>query len=331
MGRDFLPAGGSSLRLHVSAPTGTCIEETGLYFSRVEQEIRAVAGNDVDIILDNIGIPQPNNIVLSDNITASSADGEILIALKPDRRYGSREYMKRLRQVLPEKFPDLTFYFQPSDMQTQILNLGLPAPIDIKVFGLAKPETLYEIARKIEKRLLGVRGAVDVHIQQRMDQPALQIDIDRDKAAKMATEKQGVAQFSQDQIAKSVLMEASSSMMVAPNFWTDPASGHTYYLVVQSPLDKLSSMEDLKGIAIRGSGDAQTQYLGNVAEVRRARIPAEVSHTNALITFDIMANVEGVDTGTVVAAASRIVEERPSDCPGHRHPDGGSGPHHGPG
>jgi multidrug efflux pump subunit AcrB len=310
MGRDFFPpAGGNQLRLHVAAPTGTRIEETGLYFSRVEQAIRDLAGDDVGVILDNIGIPEPNNIVLSDNITSSSADGEILIALTPGRQRGALGYMRLLRQVLPEKFPELTFYFQPSDMQTQILNLGLPAPIDIKIFGIAKPEVLYDLARKIEGRLKAVPGAVDVHIQQRMDQPALQVDVNRDKAAKMAPGQQDVGNYSQADIARNVLMESSSSLMVAPNYWIDPLSGHTYSLVVQAPLDKLRSLQDLTNIPIRSSSESQPQYLGNVAEVSRTQMPSEVSHTNALVTFDVMANVQGVDTGSVVAAGQKIIDE----------------------
>ncbi|WP_395714668.1 efflux RND transporter permease subunit [Reyranella sp.] len=309
MGRDFFPpSDGSSLRLHVSAPTGTRIEETGVYFSKVEETMREVMGDDIAVILDNIGIPEPNNLIFSDNITASSADGEILVALKPTRRHGSLEYSRRLRQVLPERYPELLFYFQPSDMKTQILNLGLPAPIDIKVFGLAKTETLHAVAQKIEKRLLAVPGAVDIRIQQRLNQPALKIDVDRDRAAKMAREE-GLTGFTQRDVARNVLMEASSSLMVNPNFWTDPQSGHTYWLVVQSPLDKLSRMEDLTNIPIRGSGGAQTQFLGNIAEISRTQIAAQVDHTNVLVTFDVMANVQGVDTGSVVSAVRRIIAE----------------------
>jgi multidrug efflux pump subunit AcrB len=315
MGRDFFPpSDGSSLRLHVSAPTGTRIEETGVYFSKVEETMREVMGDDIAVILDNIGIPEPNNLIFSDNITASSADGEILVALKPTRRHGSQEYSRRLRQVLPEKYPELLFYFQPSDMKTQILNLGLPAPIDIKVYGLAKSEALHAIAQKIEKRLLAVPGAVDIHIQQRMNQPALRIDVDRDRAAKMAQEE-GLAGLSQRDIARNVLMEASSSLMVNPNFWTEPETGHTYWLVVQSPLDKLSRIEDLTNIPIRGSGGAQTQYLGNIAQISRLQIPAQVDHTNVLVTFDVMANVQGTDTGSVVAAVQRIIAEESVGLP----------------
>ncbi len=316
VGRDFFPpADGGQLRLHVAAPTGTRIEETGVYFSRVEAAIRAATDGDVAVIVDNIGIPQPNNLSQSDNITVSSADGEILVALKHDRKHGAQEYMKRLRKVLPEQFPELTFYFQPGDMQTQILNLGLPTPIDIKVFGMASTETLYDIAKKIERRMLDVRGAVDVHIQQRMDQPALKIAVNREMTAKMASEKHGVGDFSQIEISRNVLIEASSSLMVSPNFWTDPKSGHTYFLVVQSPLDQLRTMDDLANIPIRGSGDAQTQYLSNIAEVTRAQVPAQVSHTNVLVTFDIMANIQGVDTGTVAAGARKIIDELSAELP----------------
>jgi multidrug efflux pump subunit AcrB len=311
IGRDFFPpADGSSLRLHVAAPTGTRIEETAAHFSRVEQVMREVIGDDLDLILDNIGIPQANNLMFTDNITASSADGEILVSLKATRRHGALEYMKRLRRILPDKFPELIFYAQPSDMQTQILNLGLPAPIDIRVYGLANMDLLHDVARRIERRLLGVPGVVDAHIQQRMDQPVLLIDIDRDKLAQMSTPQQGgVADFSQADAARNVLIGASSSLMVTPNFWTDKETGHVYYLVVQSPLDKLRSMDDLANIPIRGSGDAQAQYLGNIAKITRARVPAQINHTNVQVTFDVMANVQGVDTGSVVSAADQIIKE----------------------
>jgi len=200
-------------------------------------------------------------------------------------------------------------------MQTQILSQGLPTPIDIKFMGLSKPEVLYDIARKVERRLMTVPGAVDIHIQQRMDQPTIRIDVDRDKAAKMASDTRAISNFFQDDIARNVLMEASSSMMVAPNFWLDPKSGHTYFLVVQTPLDKLRSMEELANLRIAGSGAAQTQYLGNVAEFSRARAPSEITRTNAMLTFDVMANIDGVPLGTVVSAAQKIIDEMSADLP----------------
>ncbi|MFO1080058.1 MAG: efflux RND transporter permease subunit [Reyranellaceae bacterium] len=316
MGRDFFPPPqGDSLRLHVAAPTGTRIEETGLWFSRVETVIREVLGDDLDVLVDNIGIPQFNNIVLSDNITVSSADGEILMGLSKTRRHGSLEYTRRLREVLPGRFPELTFYFQPADMQTQILNRGQPAPIDIKVYGPAKPELLHALARRIERRLMAVPGAVDVHIQQRMDQPSLRIQVDRDRLASLAPGTGPVLDFAQTDVGRNVLMEASSSLMVSPNYWLEPSTGHTYSLVVQAPLDKLSSQDDVAGIPVRAGGGAPGQYLGNVAELGRGQIPAEVSHTNVLVTFDVMANIQGVDQGSVAAAVEKIIADESAGLP----------------
>ncbi len=308
VGRDFFPTiDAGELRLHVSAPTGTRIEETGVYFSQVEEEIRNLAGSDIAVILDNIGIPPPNNIALSDNITVSSADGEILIALTPDSKRGAQEYMRILRKILPEKFPALSFYFQPGDMMNQILNMGLPTPIDVRVFGLANEESLFNIAKQIEEQMRNVSGAVDVHIQQRRDQPTLQIAVDRERAALM--------DFAQRDVAQNVLIQASSSMMITPNFWTDPKSGHTYNIVVQTPLNKLNSIEDLANTPLPSSGTSQTQYLGNVAEIKRGQTSAQVNHTNVLNTFNVMANIQGRDTGAVSAEIKKIIKDASKDLP----------------
>ena len=308
VGRDFFPTiDAGELRLHVLAPTGTRIEETAIYFSQVEEAIRELAGSDIAVILDNIGIPPPNNIALSDNVTVSSADGEILIALKPERTRSAQEYMRLLRVLLPEKFPNLSFYFQPGDMMNQILNLGLPTPIDVRVFGLASEDVLFNFAKQIEERMLKIPGAVDVHIQQRRDQPTLNINVDRERAAQM--------NFTQRDIAENVLIQASSSLMVTPNFWTDPKSGHTYNIVVQTPLDKLTSFDDVVNTPLPASGKSQTQYLGNVASVTRGQTSAQVSHTNVLNTFNVMSNIQGRDTGSVSAQIKQIIKELSKDLP----------------
>jgi len=308
IGRDFFPTiDAGELRLHVSAPIGTRIEETGVYFSRVEAAIREVAGDDVSVIIDNIGIPPANNIALSDNVTTSSADGEILIALKEKRKQSAQEYMRQLRVVLPKKFPELSFYFQPGDMMNQILNLGLPTPIDIKVFGMASKVSLYQLAQKIETRLKQIPGAVDVHIQQSIAQPALNIEVDRALAAEMG--------FDQRDIAENVLIQASSSLMITPNFWTDPSSGHTYNIVTQTPLNLLQSLEDVSNTPLPSQKGGQTQYLGNVADITRIQVPAQVTHTNSLNTFDVMANIQGTDTGTVATQVKQIIREVSENLP----------------
>lgn len=308
VGRDFFPTiDANELRLHVSAPTGTRIEETAVYFSQVQEVIRELAGSDIAVVLDNIGIPPANNIAMSDNITVSSADGEILIALAPDSKRSAQEYMRLLRTLLPEKFPLLSFYFQPGDMMNQILNLGLPTPIDVSVSGLANEKVLFGFAKKIEEQMLKIPGAVDVHIQQRRDQPVLQIDVDRERAAQM--------DFTQRDVAENVLIQASSSFMVTPNFWTDPKSGHTYNIVVQTPLNKLQTIDDLVNTPLPSQGSSQTQYLGNVANVVRGQTAAQVSHTNVLNTFNIRANVQGRDTGSVSAEIKAIIKEMSKELP----------------
>ena len=137
VGQDFFPqVDAGQIRLHVNAPPGTRIEDTGIIFSQVQDEMRRViAKEDLDVIIDNIGVPPSTNLAYSDSVTLSSADGEILASLKPGHRISTAEYIKRLREILPAKCPDCTFYFQPADMMNQILNFGLPAPIDIKVIG----------------------------------------------------------------------------------------------------------------------------------------------------------------------------------------------------
>jgi hypothetical protein len=215
--------------------------------------------------------------------------------------------MRLLRILLPEKFPQLSFYFQPGDMMNQILNLGLPTPIDVRVYGLANEDVLFKYAKQIEERMLKIPGAVDVHIQQRRDQPTLNIEVDRERAAQM--------NLTQRDIAENVLIQASSSLMVTPNFWTDPRSGHTYNIVVQTPLIKLNSVDDVVNTPLPASGNAQTQYLGNVAAVKRGQTSAQVNHTNVLSTFNIMSNIQGRDTGSVSSEIKQIIKDLSKDLP----------------
>jgi multidrug efflux pump subunit AcrB len=169
VGQDFFPlVDAGQIRLHVNAPSGTRIEDTGVVFSQLEDAMRQVIDkDDLDVIIDNIGIPPSTNLAYSDTVTISSADGEILASLKPEHKVRTEEYLKRLRQVLPAKFPDCTFYFQPGDMMNQILNFGLPAPIDIKVIG-ESPQN-YKLAQAVAAKVRQIPGAVDVHVHQIMN------------------------------------------------------------------------------------------------------------------------------------------------------------------
>src|SRR5207245_10195708 len=181
-------------RLHVSATAGTRIEETEQYFQRVEDYIRQVIpANEISVIVDNIGVPNAINLALSDSVTVGTADGEIMVSLKQPHR-PTAEYLKVLRAQLPHLFPDLEFFAQPADIVNQILNFGLPAPIDIQVTGaLAESEKNVQVARQIAAELRGVPGAVDVHVQQILDAPRIMVDSDRALAQQVGLTQRDVA------------------------------------------------------------------------------------------------------------------------------------------
>lgn len=302
VGQDFFPTvDAGQMRLHVNAPTGTRIEETAAIFSAVEEEIRRVVGpEDLDVIIDNIGIPPSTNLAYSDNVTITSSDGEILISLKEDHKVPTPEYVRRLREILPQKFPDVSFYFQPGDMMNQILNFGLPAPLDIKILGGDYKN--YKLAQEIAAKVRNVPGAADVHVHQIMNQPSLKFEVDRTRAAQLG--------LTQREIAENYLISASSSVVLTPNYWNDPKTGRPYQVVVVQPhITALDSVDAVLGIQLPGKGQSPTVPLGNVATVKRAVAPAIINHVNTELAFDVYANVQGRDLGGVVADIEKIVEE----------------------
>jgi multidrug efflux pump subunit AcrB len=302
VGWDFFPVvDAGQIRMHVNAPVGTRIEETGLLFSRVQEEIRRVVDpDDLDVIIDNVGIPPSTNLAYSDNVTITSADGEILVSLKPHHRTSTAEYLRRLREVLPEKFPTCSFYFQPADMMNQILNFGLPAPIDVKIIGGDYKN--YHLAQEIEARMRRIPGAVDVHVHQIMNQPALRLEVDRTRAAELG--------ISQQEIAQNFLISSSSSVVVTPNYWADPKTGRPYQVVVVQPHHlALDSIDSILNIPLPGRAGTATQTLGNVATIKYAQVPAIINHVNTELTFDVYANVQGRDLGGVASDVRQVVAE----------------------
>ncbi len=302
IGWEFFPVvDAGQIRLHVNAPVGTRIEDTGVIFSRVQDEIRrTIDQKDLDVIIDNIGIPPSTNLAYSDNVTLSSGDGEILVSLKSDHEVATKEYIRRLRQVLPEKFPDCSFYFQPGDMMNQILNFGLPAPIDVKIIGGDYKN--FHLAKEIEARMKRIAGAVDVHVHQIMNQPGLRVEVDRTRASQLG--------FSQREIAENFLIASSSSIVVTPNYWNDPKTGRPYQVVVVEPHETaLNSVDAVLNIPLPGKGQSPTQTLGNVATIKRVDLPAIINHINTELSFDVYANVQGRDLGAVAADVRRVVDE----------------------
>jgi len=308
VGRDFFPkVDAGQIRLHVTAPAGTRIEETERYFGQVEEAIRQIIPErERRVILDNIGVPQGINLAVTETSTISSADGEILVNLRPEKERSTASYVRELRRRLPRAFPELGFYFQPADIVSQILNFGLPAPIDIQVAGLNREET-YRAARAIEARVNRVPGAVDVHLHQVVDAPRLHLAVDRTRAAEVG--------LSQRDVANTVLVSLASSSLVTPNFWTDGRSGINYPVAVQVPQRLVATVDDLKATALVAPGVAGPQLLGDLASVERRTAPVVANHSNIQPTFNVRADVQDTDLGTVSGAIRRIVDEHAAKLP----------------
>ena len=309
VGRDFFPAvDAGQLRLHARAPAGTRIEETERYFQQVEDYIRQVIpAGELAAIIDNIGVPNSINLALSDSVTVGPADGEILVSLKTPHR-PTADYLKRLRDELPKRFPDMEFFAQPADIVSQILNFGLPAPIDIQVTGpLADSEKNYQVARSIAAELRGVPGAVDVHVQQILDAPRIMIDTDRALAQQVG--------LTQRDVANSLLLSLTGSGATTTNFWLNYKNGVSYQVVVQTPQYRVASLDSLHRTPIAIPGHAAPQLLGNLADFRRTVTPLSLNHYNVQPVFDVYAGVQGRDLGSVAGEATRIIAKHHSQLP----------------
>jgi multidrug efflux pump subunit AcrB len=310
VGRDFFPrVDAGQLRLHVRAASGTRLENTKLIFSRVEEELRHVIPPDeIELILDNIGRPAESfNFAFGDGATIGTFDGEILVALKEGKHGPTANYISELRQRLPRAFPSLLFYFQPADIVTQILNFGLPAPIDVQVAGY-DPKN-FDIARQIREKIASIPGVVDSHVHQVMDGPDLHYDIDRARAAEFGLSAQDVS--------NSMFVSLSSSSQVQPNFYLDPKMGTTYLVAAQTPQIRLNTVEKIGNTPIPVKIGGQSQLLSNMAAVSHGTQPVVATHRDVQPVFDVYANVQDSDLGSVESRIERVVKEiKPQLAPG---------------
>lgn len=300
VGQDFFPqVDAGQFRLHVRTLAGTRVEETERIFGQVEDVIRhTIPTKEIEIILDNIGLPVGGvNLAFSDSSTIGPSDGEILVALKEG--HGSTwQYVKQLRQKLRAEFPDLTVFFQPADIVSQILNFGLPAPVDIQVVG--RDPNNYKIAKQIEASLNRVPGAVDVNVHQVVDAPELRINVDRTLA-----EESGLTQRD---VANNLLYSLSSSGQASPNYWLDPKKGVNYLVAVQVPQYKIDSVDALQNTPI-GSGPNSQQLLSNLATIGRGTAMQVVNHYNVQPVYDIYANNQDRDLGGISRDVNQIVNK----------------------
>jgi multidrug efflux pump subunit AcrB len=309
LGQDFFPDVDAGLiRLHLRAPTGTRIEETARLSERVDAVVRELIPPDqLGTVLDNLGLPYSGiNLSYSNSGTIGTLDGEIQIALKPGHR-DTREFVRKLRAELPGRFPGIEFFFQPADIVTQILNFGLPAAIDVQFVGANLAEN-FAAAARLQTAVRQIPGAVDVHIQQRMDEPGLQVDIDRSRAQQVG--------MSAADVAQNLLLTLSGSFQTAPSFWLNPKNGIVYNLAAQSPQYRIDSVDSLLSTPVGAGGRAgPPQLLGNLVRVSPEREMAVVSHQDIAPVVDLYVSVDGRDLGAVATQVQKRVDEVRASLP----------------
>jgi CzcA family heavy metal efflux pump len=308
IGQDFFPAVDSGqFNLHMRAPTGTRIEETAAICDRVEAEIRSeIPPVELSSVTDNIGLPYSTiNLSYSNSAPIGPGDAEILVSLSQKHRPTSG-YVHDLRIKLAEEFPGVTFYFLPADMVSQILNFGLPAPIDIQIVG-RDLEANRAFADRLLERLKYIPGATDLRIQQPFNQPKLHIDVDRTQAGQIG--------FTQRDVASALLISLSGSYQTSPAFWLDPKTGVSYSVTTQTPQYRIQSLQDLANIPLTGGSASRPGIFANLATISRGSEMAVVSHYNVSPVIDIFGSVQGRDLGGVAREITPIIDNSRKELP----------------
>lgn len=304
IGRDFFPSVDTGqFRLHLRAPAGYRLEETERVAAQVEALIRqTVPEGEVASIIANIGLSSEGyNFTFTDNATLGSADAELLVALSPQRSKPTLAYTRQLREVLREQLPEVTFFYQPADIVTQILNFGLTAPIDVQVVGNDR-ENNVRIAKAIQEKMALIPGLVDVRLHQVLDAPELFVEVDRERAAQLG--------LSERQVASNLMISLSGSAQVQPNYWSDPQSGLPYLIAVQTPPYKLTSLDQVLHTPLAlNEGEPMPQLLSNVTKVQRRTAPVIINRVNTQPVYDVYASVEKTDLGSIADEIEQIVAE----------------------
>jgi CzcA family heavy metal efflux pump len=303
LGQDFFPSVDAGVfRLHMRARAGTRIEETARLCDEVESVLRQeIPRNELVTILDNIGLPFSSiNTTYSTSGTIGTSDAEILVSLNQEHHHPTAEYVKKLREDLPVYFPGMEFFFQPADIVSQILNFGLPSPIDVQVFG-RNLNANYAVAEQIANRMRHVPGAVDVHVQQLMNGPALDLDVDRSRAKELG--------LNQQDVARNLLVSLSGSFQTSPSYWLNPQNGVTYNVAIQTPDYRVNSMQALMNTPIGSAAAASPQVLANLATVKANVTPASISHFDITPVVDVYASVQGRDLGGVANDVREVLKQ----------------------
>jgi multidrug efflux pump subunit AcrB len=308
LGENFFPAVDSGqILMHVRAQPGTRIEETARLLDFVEQTVRGVIPQaQLDNVVDNIGLPYSGiNMAYQNTGTIGPEDADVLISLKEDHD-PTAGYVKQLRSVLPQKFPGTTFSFLPADIVSQILNFGLPAPIDLQVIGPNQGAN-YAYATQLMKRVRSVPGIADARIQQVFNYPQINVDVNRTLAQEVG--------LTQRDVANSLLVTLSGSGQVKPNFWLNTQNGVSYPIVAQMPQYRVDSVSDLANVPVTSAETSSPQYLGGLARITQGPSAGVISHYNVQPVIDIYSAVQGRDLGAVSTDINRILRETRKDVP----------------
>lgn len=302
IGRDFFPqVDAGQIRLHMRVAPATRLEETARAFSQVEDQIRkTIPADETGQILDNIGEPVFINLAYGDSATVGPADGEILVTLKP-KHHPTEQYVEELRRTLPKQFPDATFFFQPADIVNQILNFGLPAPIDVQVSGPNRNgKDNLKIAHQLESKIASIPGAADVHLQQITDAPSLRITVDRIRAAQLG--------LTQQDVSRDLLVSLAGTGSAAPNYFLNQQNGVVYSITAQTPQYRLDSPDALLNTPLTAPGQPNPQLLSNIATITHSTDPLVISHYNIQPTYDIYSGTQNRDLGGVASDINQVIK-----------------------
>ncbi len=308
LGQDFFPSvDGGEIRMHLRARSGLRIDQTAALSDRVEDTIRQIIpAKELVTIADTIGVPYSGiNLTYSTSAPIGPNDADIYVSLSHDH-HPTDDYVRTLRAQLPQVYPSTLFTFPPADIVSQILNFGLPAPLDVQVTGF-NVEGNRQYANQLLERMRTVPGAVDLRIHQVFDHPQLEVDVDRSKAALLGVTERDVA--------SNLLVSLSGSFQTSPSFWIDPKSGNQYSITAQTPQYKLASLYDLATTPLSASAGSTPQLLANLATFRRSVAPGVVSHYDSVPVIDIYGAVQDTDLGFVSGQINRLIAETRHDLP----------------
>ncbi len=308
LGENFFPVvDAGQIKMHIRAQTGTRIEETARLCDLMERDIRTmIPSAELKNIVDNIGLPVSGiNLTYSNSSPIGPGDADILISLNEDH-HPTADYVKLLRKRLTEDYPGVSIAFLPADIVSQILNFGLPAPIDVQVIGFKRQQNqIY--AQELMSKIKQIPGLVDLRVQQAFNQPEIHVDVDRTLARQLG--------FSQKDVANSMLISLSGSLQTKPNFWVNPGNKVSYPLVVQAPQFRMDTINDLQNIPVTSSSGAKPQILSALAKISMDQGEAVVSHYDVQPTIDIFGSTQGRDLGDVAKDIDRAMKATAKDVP----------------